>query len=39
MSFGNIVQPEVRKHLRDSQNVLALDRCLLNAVTFQCVCL
>ena len=29
-----IIQTVLSKHLRDNQNVLAYDRCLLNADTF-----
>ena len=38
-SLKSTVQPVLSKHLRDNQNVLAYDRCLLNTETFQYICL
>ena len=33
------VQPVLSKHLRNIQNMLAKDRCMLNAGIFLCICL
>ena len=37
--FAHLVAHILSKHLRDNQNLLAYDRCLLNTGTFQCLCL